>query len=220
MALFMAPVFGVTGGNLTYKFAKSRGMIHYYSVLRSKHPALKQSMNALRRLAIAISTAVDTLHDFINTNFQVTETFPTDPVTILHMAGQGNIDVRKSFCNSQDVGQPGKTAWAAYERTIDEAKEICRNTVGMALMTNFGFHAMHTGHGPEDFVMPGGLGEVSSDYRQTSEEMITSSDVLTRGALKKRKWTQERDLYHQHIYTKTMWEFIVVRTYNTTSLLL
>ena len=87
-------------------------------------------------------------------------------------------------------------------------------------MTNFGFYAMHTGHGPEDFVMPGELGEVSSDYRQTSEEMITSSDVLNRRALKKRKWNEETDLYHQHIYTKNMLEFIVVCTYNTCSLLL
>ena len=31
------PVFGVTGGYLTYEFAKSRGMIHYHSVLSSKN---------------------------------------------------------------------------------------------------------------------------------------------------------------------------------------
>ena len=31
------PVFGVTGGNLRYEFAKSRGMIHYHSVLSSKN---------------------------------------------------------------------------------------------------------------------------------------------------------------------------------------
>ena len=87
MSLFMAPVFGVTGGNLTYEFAKSRGMIHYHSVLQSKHPALTSSMNALCDLATAISAAMDKLHEFINNTFNPTIPFPTNPATILHMSG-------------------------------------------------------------------------------------------------------------------------------------
>ena len=40
MALFMSPVFGVDGGNLAMEFAKSRGCIHFHSVLQAAHRAL------------------------------------------------------------------------------------------------------------------------------------------------------------------------------------
>ena len=40
MALFMSPVFGVDGGNLAMEFAKSRGCIHFHSVLQAAHRVL------------------------------------------------------------------------------------------------------------------------------------------------------------------------------------
>ena len=37
MALFMKPVFGVTGEFLSYEFASSRGAIHFHSNLYAKY---------------------------------------------------------------------------------------------------------------------------------------------------------------------------------------
>ena len=202
MILFMHPVFGVTGGNLTYEFAKSRGMIHYHSILRSKHPALTVCNDALCDLAISISNAVDTLHEFINSKYTPSERWPNNPAEVFHLPGDKNIDFRKSFCYHDDSGTGGKDAWKVYEEEVALATEVCRNTVGPALLTNFGFHAMHTGHGPKEWVMPGGLGTVASDYRQTSDEMIKTSDVLAKKALKKRKWQQETHLYDHHVNIK------------------
>ena len=69
MIKFMAPVYGVTGGNVSFQFAKSRGAIHFHSVLYSKHPARLQCADALRDYAVAISSAMETVNNWIDDNY-------------------------------------------------------------------------------------------------------------------------------------------------------
>ena len=71
MALFMKPVYNVDGGLLTFQFAKSRGAIHFHSLLtQSKStPLLKKIPPVLKELAYETNDGMQELNDWIKEHF-------------------------------------------------------------------------------------------------------------------------------------------------------
>ena len=109
MSKFMAPVYGVTGGNVSFEFAKSRGAIHYHSVLYSKHPGMLRCADALRDYAVAISNAMATVNKWIDDTYspaQDGKSFPANPSSDFSPRAA---QVRADYCNSRDEG---KEVWA------------------------------------------------------------------------------------------------------------
>ena len=69
MALYMKPVFGVTGGNLANKFAVSRGAIHFHSVLQAIPKALNIGGEELRTYAESIKDALLCVNAYIEDEY-------------------------------------------------------------------------------------------------------------------------------------------------------
>ena len=58
-----------------------------------------------------------------------------------------------------------------YQQTTDK-------DIGALIEQNLGYNALHIGKFPEDWVTPGGMSSVN--YRQTSPNMQTFSDVISK----------------------------------------
>ena len=50
IGLFMKPVYGVDGGQLVFEIAKSRGAIHFHSLLTAKHAVFDNNTKHLQDL--------------------------------------------------------------------------------------------------------------------------------------------------------------------------
>ena len=82
MGLFMKPVYGVDGGQLVFEFTKSRGAIHFHSLLTAKHVVFGNNAKHLQHLSENIHNATKTVNDFIRTNYDPQlhkEKFPICP---------------------------------------------------------------------------------------------------------------------------------------------
>ena len=69
MGLFMKPVYEVDGGQLVFEFAKSRGAIHFHSLLTAKHAVFGNNAKHLQHLSENIHNAMATANDFIRKNY-------------------------------------------------------------------------------------------------------------------------------------------------------
>ena len=98
MTKFMASVYGVTGGNIAIEFAKSRGAIHYHSVLYSRHRAMSQCSDALLACATTISIAMKQVNDWTENSYTPrthSEIFHRCPSSDFTPAG---VAARERFC--------------------------------------------------------------------------------------------------------------------------
>jgi hypothetical protein len=98
--------------------------------------------------------------------------------------------MRKSFC---DLIPPDIQAWGRYEQGTHDAKSKCEAVLGKLLESDFGLHALHPGHFPNQWKMPGG--PKKHNYpKADAENMMTSKDVVATQILKQPKLGEERDL--------------------------
>ena len=69
IALFMKPIYNVDGGLLTYEFAKSRGAIHYHSLLTQNSSPTKDKISEATKATVEKTNfAMETLNEFIQEN--------------------------------------------------------------------------------------------------------------------------------------------------------
>ena len=192
MALFMAPVFGVDGGVLAFEFAKSRGAIHFHALLTTVFNAFSQSMQRiLKQFALNVDTAVEALNSFIKETFDEDthkDQFPSRPDTIIDVK-KAEL-VREDFCK---LTPEGIQQWSTYLQTKKIAQQTVDNEMGKLMELEYGINALHPGNLPQDWVKPGGL--ANDNYRQTSDDMQCSRDVLDKQELKKPKFEREGDLF-------------------------
>ena len=160
MALFMKEVYGVTGGNLSNKFAPSRGCIHFHSVLQAAHRALRLAGKELRKYANDVAEALKLVDKFIEDEYgdRYHAEFPTRPDTVFSPHG---LELRKLFCNKTVVG---KQKIQQFDKSIEESHEHCERVVGNTIEHKFGYSACHVGSNHEDFLGPVGI--KSHNYRQ------------------------------------------------------
>lgn len=196
LGLFMKPVYNMDVSGLTKEFAKSRGAIHFHSLL---HPSTsgdnisKQLSERLQTLALCINEAMKRLNSYIEDKYDVLtheNRFDTSPNLVFN-ASSGE-KVREEFCS---LTEEGKEQWNEYAQAKLNAIKITGDAIGKILESEYGYSALHLGSAPEDWVRPGGLRE--EGYRTTCDQMQKSTDVLDRMELKKIKASRENDLYQR-----------------------
>ena len=194
MALFMAPVYGVDGGNLTNEFSKSRGAIHFHSLLTTIFNNFSRLMKEhLEKFALDIDKAVEELNTFIKEEYdEMThkDQFPSRPDKIVD--NKTAEPVREEFCK---LSADGRNAWAAYIQAKKLAQQTIDDKLGKLMEIEYGINALHPGNLPQDWVKPGGLN--NDNYRQTCNEMQSSRDVLDKQELKRPKFERESDLFNR-----------------------
>ena len=194
MALFMHPVYGVTGGNVSMEFAKMRGAIHYHSLLQMMNVGIRECMMALNGYATKVSNAMEELNEHIQETYDsdaaIDSSVPVEPHKLFNAQGYS---AREKYC---DQTPAGKEAWQTFLDAKASANTECAHIVGTALEKEFGLHAMHTGNLPKDWVKPGSFVK-EHDYRKTSKDMQSSDDVLKQGELKRFKFERELELYER-----------------------
>ena len=114
MGLFMKPVYGVDGGQLVFEFAKSRGAIHFHSLLTAKHAVFKNNVKHPQILSENIHNAMETVNDFIRKNYDPQlhkKKFPICPE--LENSSKAGEITREKFCLSTSGGAE---VWEEYLR--------------------------------------------------------------------------------------------------------
>ena len=69
MGLFMKPVYGVDGGQLVFEFAKSRGAIHFHSLLTAKHKVFDDNATYLQDLSEKMHYTMEEVNEFIRDRY-------------------------------------------------------------------------------------------------------------------------------------------------------
>ena len=65
MSIFMDPIYVVVAAMIVFEFAKTRGAIHYHSLLICKSEFQNQSQHCLKTLVLSIHNSVEKLNTFI-----------------------------------------------------------------------------------------------------------------------------------------------------------
>ena len=192
MALFMSPVFGVDGGNLAMEFAKSRGCIHFHSVLQAAHRALRVGNDELRAYAKTISDSMKTIDQFIDGQWTTDhdKEFPTRPSKVFNQTG---LELRERFC---DKTPEGKAVMEHYHQNTNLAHARCERVIGQALQEHFGYTACHPGNAPGDCRYP--VGHMKDDYRPHSEwpQMLSKKKVQKKRQLRQPRWNVQYSMGH------------------------
>ena len=69
LGIFMGPIFGVIAALIVFEFAKTRGAIHYHSLLICKNKNFQNKLQkSLKTLALSIHKSVEKLNTFICNN--------------------------------------------------------------------------------------------------------------------------------------------------------
>ncbi len=195
MGLFMKPVYKVDHGVLTKEFAKTRGAIHFHSLLGQGGNECSRKLNEnLQRLALSINEAMERLNSYIRDSYDGAShgrSFETRPDLVFDSTGE---KLREDFCSLTDEG---KQHWNAYILEKSNAMKIAGGEIGRVMESEYGHSALHLGNAPEDWVKPGGLR--SDGYRETCSGMQASTDVLERKELKRLKVNRENDLVQRQL---------------------
>ena len=84
----MKPVYGVDGGNLTFEFAKSRGAIHFHTVLRMMNEHLKRCQRALQLYAENVDESMRKVNNFISHTYNhrchIGRLVLSDPLSVMN----------------------------------------------------------------------------------------------------------------------------------------
>jgi hypothetical protein len=187
--IYMVPIYDAVSGSLTFEFAKSRGAIHYHSILACEGVFQRQLQLFLKKMALAIHRAVEVVNTYIAESFKNEEyaEFKVRPDKVY--TSKDGESVREKYCTMSRIGVE---VWSDYcsakYATINEANL----SIGKLLETKFGVQAIHTGFFPDDWVKPGGY--PFSFYPHTTTQMQSSSDVVLKKELKQPKFRRETHL--------------------------
>jgi hypothetical protein len=199
---FMQPVYGMTGGNTSMEFTKTRGAIHYHMASYSNHLSIAAMHDHLRICAENIADAMEAINQFITQNYKYSAEFPKCPSEIFNTSGFKHC---AEFMDSLDSPDANKM-WEDFIQIKEKLIDACGRDIGNEFESEFGLEAMHTGNFPHDWVKSGGL-QMDGDYPATTEGMQSSADVLAQRELKQTKISRERWLYRRksnimnHAYT-------------------
>lgn len=199
MTLFMKPVFGVTSGQLTNEFAQSRGAIHFHSVLRIKNETTTKIQAGLKVFALAIDDAMHILNEYITKEYEqdslswfTCHEIVGNPATKFSPKALEN---RATICQKT---HEGKDVWLTYNDSVNDAKAKCDEEIGQLVEAFYGIQALHSGNFPDDLVKPGSV-IAKDNYRETSDDMQTSQNILDRKELKLCKFHREDHLFERKI---------------------
>ena len=184
LGIFMGPIFGVIAALIVFEFAKTRGAIHYHSLLICDNENFQQKLQeSLEILALSIHESVKKLNTFICNNWSEERdatNFEVRP-DLLICAKNGENE-RMKFCNESNEG---KQVWRQYWAEKETAISTANREIGKLMEHNYGVHAMHQGTFPNDWVRPGG--HPFAFYPRTQTNMQSSKEVLDKRELKQHK---------------------------------
>ena len=199
---FFCVLFDVKNISLTFEFAKTRGAIHFHSLLGSKGEFVKFLQAVLKELALSIHYALQTVNQWIDCKWETLD----EPQRLRwlrskHSKPTSVIDnkigekVRMEFCSKYDellthamdiYSTPSVSKiWSEYEEKKLQAINVANEKVGKIMESKFGVHAMHLGQFPQEWVKPGGW--PMEPYPITQTDMLTSKQVLDIGELRQFK---------------------------------
>ena len=193
-AFMLLPIYGIDLCLSTFEFAKSRGAIHFHSLIASKSATTKNISNSLHQYSISVSESMDKLNTFIKDHYSFSlhgREYPSCPSL---ETGNDSMELRKKFCYSL---QDGKQIFDTCIEEFSLSKNIAQKEIGYIMESQYGFNALHEGNSPEHWVKPGGLS--IDHYRSTSSNMLSSNDVIERNELMSRKSVRENNLFNRSI---------------------
>ena len=191
MGHFMKPVYEVDGGQLVFEFAKSRGAIHFHSLLTSKHKVFDDIATDLQNLSESMFYAMENVNEHCMDKYDPDihkERFPVSPELVT--SSKTGEKVRQKFCK---LSSEGEKVWKDYIESKDKHIKDAASSIAATIEDEFGVNALHSGNFPKDWVKPGGL-EVDN-YRTTMKGMQSSEDIVKKGELKIPKHKRENDLF-------------------------
>ena len=186
MALFMKPVHGITGGLLGYQFAPSRGAIHWHCNLYSEYNYIGETSlknGADESIAMSIKIFNDGVCHLMERFYQ--HVYEIDPRHKSELLKEDNLTERWDKCKQicKDNDKFFRTNYFnTYERELSTLHIVLNKSVKKNMEHEWGYDAIHIGTFPQHWVKPGGLTEM--DYRKTSNNMLTSEDVLATKEIK------------------------------------
>lgn len=190
-ATFLVPVLLLLDYMRANEFAKSRGAIHFHSVL---YTASKQdaSLNAvLHHLAMTMHEALQELNDFL-----VGQGDEPGPIH------DGNLPPKEAFQAASDFlsNHPDpefQSVHDTYQSTLKEAFATATASVTDVLVGELGYSATHPGVCPSEWLEP--MGRQAIGYSGDSAGMAKKKYVMEQAELKKHKFEREDNLYDRRV---------------------
>ena len=184
-ALVLSPIFGIEDWILVFEFALSRGGIHFHSLIQALGDPYDSVADILKEWSLSVYTALKEVLQFIRDNRQ--EECPSLEELI---SSPDALETIENLCRS--IGN-GNNIWNNFHTNMQSTKLNAESQISDVLEGHFGINALHPGNFPQDFVKPGGL--ESLGYRKTSNQMLSSSDVIEKAELKKPKFQREDNVF-------------------------
>ena len=187
--IFMKPLFDNVSGSLTFKFAKSRGAIHYHCIMCCHGENNTKLSLILKLLTLQIHYGLEIVNKHIATTY-VAETHGS------------NFSLRPNNINNVKFGEPKRQLFCELNNDV-VGTAVCKKysnnktnsilhaeeQLGDIFESQHGLESMHTGKFPEECLNPGG--HPTGYYPHTRENMQTSINVLDKQELRKPKHARE-----------------------------
>ena len=167
---FLVPVLNLKHINETKEFGSSRGAIHTHMIGYTDSKGDKAIDQIMSDWAIeAMQASI-----LYKREIQVTST---------------NVGpIEQSILDS---------AKKVFDDALSEAKRVASNKLHDIITKHFGISAVHIGHAPKEYVMPGGKHDMG--YRSSFLGMQTCRDVLQKNEVSFAKFEREETLYERRV---------------------
>jgi hypothetical protein len=203
-AHFLKPVYGISHANVTFEFAKSRGVIHYHSPQFTEAEYNAPISEAMRRTQDAVVSAGEQLDAKLDNHYNTLldsfngtasrsdflKSFPHLPSDVTNNKGK---EYRQDFVKHVNDAEI-TSAWEHGIGAIEIALVRCAKELEPVMHGRYGLGAMHTGNAPCDWVKPGSNPAANHNYRPTCNEMQDNAEVVRRGEGKRPKFFREGEL--------------------------
>ena len=205
---FLKPVYGISHANVTFEFAKSRGVIHYHSPQFTDAATNAPISEVMRRTQDAVVTAGEQLNSILDEHYEMVldsfnddcdarsaflKLFPQVPSQLNNHKGKA---YRLAFVKHVKDEAITKS-WEECIAAIEDALLRCAKDLEPIMHGRYGLGAMHSGTAPHDWVKPGSNPAADHNYRPTCNEMQDNVEVVRRKEAKYPKFMREHHLYQR-----------------------
>lgn len=193
-ATVLGPVLGVVDYMKTNEFAKSRGAIHFHSVIYSDSPQDTKLNEALHGMAMRLHGVLQDLEGFLLGPALEKEGNPGSiyngdlPPKVAKDAAEEWLSKGDDEC---------KAAYDAYQASLRDAYSAATDSISAVLMGELGYSALHSGECPQDWIEP--MGRKALGYTGDSTGMAKKRDVMDQAELKQFKFAREDNLFQRKV---------------------
>ena len=191
-ASVLGPVLGLVDALWRYEFAKTRGAIHFHSILTTMSGIDSKLSKAMAVAAREIYDAVLALE----ASLQGIPVTPMHPGSLFESSHSAE-DVMKAAETFLGVVAGGDVVWKQYTDTIANITEKASEVIKEVMSLDYVFSAFHPGSPPAEWLEP--HGRIADGYRGGCDGMLSKEQVLAAAELRQFKFQREDHLYDRSV---------------------